>query len=113
LGLVTRAAHKLNTNNAYQTALQKAGAHHGWYLQQRRLTDAELEKGINSFRKQIDKHTQWINDPYLKIPDFNSLHPDRQINLIERKWPQDIQRQQTQAAILEGILQERRNGKTR
>lgn len=100
-------------NDAYQTAIKKDGAHHGWYQQQHWLTDAELEKGIKSFSKQIAKHSQWIENPYLKIPNFNALHPDKQKHLVERKWPQDIQRQQDQMAILEGILKERNNGKAR
>jgi hypothetical protein len=107
LGLVTRAAHKLDTNSAYQAALHKDGAHHGWYRQQQELTDAELKKGIKSLQKQIEKHRLWISDPTTKIPGFANFHPDRQSNLIERKWPQDIQRQQEQIGILEGILRKR------
>lgn len=93
---------------AYETAQQKDGDHHGWYLQQLKLSDVELERGIRSFRKQIAKHQQWINNPYLKVPDFDNLHPDRKQNLIERKWPQDIARQKDQIVILEGILKERK-----
>ncbi len=100
-------------NDAYQSAMKLDGAHHGWYLQQQRLSNAELEKGIKSFSKQIAKHRQWIENPYLKIPDFKTLHPDKQKHLVEHKWLQDIQRQQDQMAILEGILKERSNGKTR
>lgn len=99
--------------DAFEIAKQKTGANHGWYLQQLKLSDAELQKGINSFHKQIEKHQQWIKNPYLKIPDFDNLYPERQKNLIERKWPQDIHRQKDQIAILEGILKERSNGDSR
>lgn len=97
-------------NDAFEIAKQKTGSNHGWYLQQLNLSNAELQKGIKSFNKQIEKHRLWINNPYLKIPNFGELHPDRQKNLIERKWPQDIQRHKDQIAILEGILKERGNG---
>ncbi len=100
-------------NDTYLAALQKNGLHHGWYLQQLNLSDAEIEKGIKSFSKQIDKHRKWIDNPLTKIPDFGELHPDQQKHLIERKWPQDIQRQQDQMAILKGVLKERNNGKSR
>ncbi len=93
---------------AYETAQQKDGDHHGWYLQQLKLSDIEIERGIRSFGKQIAKHQQWINNPLSKNPDFYSLHQDRQKHLVERKWPQDIERQKNQIAILEGILKERK-----
>ena len=100
-------------NTAYEIAINKDGAHHGWYLQQQNLTIKELENGIKSFSKQINQHTLWISNPYAKIPDFDNLHPDKQIHLVEKKWPQDIQRQKDQMAILKGVLKERNNGKSR
>jgi hypothetical protein len=75
-------------------------------LQQLKLPNIELERGIRSFKKQIAKHQQWINNPLSKNPDFYSLNQDRQRHLLERKWPQDIERQKDQIAILEGILKE-------
>ncbi|WP_333873070.1 hypothetical protein [Methylobacter sp.] len=107
LGLVTHKA--LKAQSPFEAARHKGGAHHGWYLKSQELTDAELEKGIKSLQKQIDKHRLWISDPTTKIPGFTSFHPDRQRNLIERKWPQDIQRQQEQITILTGILRERKH----
>jgi hypothetical protein len=105
LGLVTHKA--LKAQSPFEAARYKGGAHHGWYRQQQELTDAELKKGIKSLQKQIEKHRLWISDPTTKIPGFANFHPDRQSNLIERKWPQDIQRQQEQIGILEGILRKR------
>lgn len=110
LGLVTHKT--LKAQSTFEAARHQGGAHHGWYLQQQGLTDAELEKGIKSLQKQIDKHQAWIDNPLLKIPDFKTFHPDRQRNLIERKWPQDIQRHQDLIAILEGILRERNHDRT-
>lgn len=105
MGLVTHKA--LKTQSPFEAARFKGGAHHGWYMKLRKLTDAELEKGIKSFQKQIEKHRQWIDNPITKNPSFANLHPDRQTNLVERKWPQDIQRHQDQIAIIEGILRKR------
>jgi len=96
--------------NVYETA-RRGGKYPGWYLQQRNLSDAELEKGIKSFKKQIGKHQAWIDDPTSKIPGFHDLHPARQDHLVNVKWPQDIRRQQDSIEILRGILEERRHGK--
>jgi hypothetical protein len=95
--------------SAYETA-KSGGKYHGWYLQQLNLSDAELEKGIKSFERQIRKHRGWIDDPTSKTPDFFSLHPAQQVHLIEVKWPQDIRRQQDSIEILRGILEERKHG---
>ena len=100
-------------NDAYEIAINKDGANHGWYLQQQNLTNEELKNGIKSFSKQINNHTLWISNPYAKIPDFDNLHPNKKIHLVEYKWPQDIQRQKDQMTILKGVLKERSNGKSR
>lgn len=113
LGLISKTAAAdrglVDLRGAYDVA-KAGGANHGWYQQQLGLDNSQLEKGIRSYQKQIAKHRQWIENPRLKIPGFGDLHPNRQQNLIERKWPQDIQRHQDQMAILQGILRARNNG---
>jgi hypothetical protein len=58
---------------AYETAQQKNGDHHGCYLQQLKLPDIEIECGIRSFRKQIAKHPQWINNPFFENSRFRQF----------------------------------------
>jgi hypothetical protein len=67
---------------AFDLAKQPGGKHHGWYLQQLKLSAEELESGIRSFERQIQKHQGWIADPLSKIPDFGSFHPQRQQALV-------------------------------
>jgi hypothetical protein len=45
-----------------------------------------------------------------KIPDFGELGSEQQRYLLEKKWPQDIQRHKDSIEILKGVLQERENG---
>lgn len=87
-------------------AIAKAGGpHHGWLEKQRKLPTVKLLKSIRSLEKQIALHRQWIVDPYLKLQADTPL--DRVDDLVRSKWPHDIQRQQEQIAILQGVLHER------
>jgi hypothetical protein len=115
LGLIGKASASdrglIDSRGAYDIA-KAGGANHGWYLQQLGLDDEKLEKGIRSYQKQIAKHRKWPDNPREKISGFDGLHPNRQRNLIEHKWPGDIQRHQDQMAILNGILKARKNDNT-
>lgn len=91
----------------YDTARQPGGRHHGWYLQQRRLSIDELQGAIASFQKQILKHTQWIADPASKTSDFPSFDPRRQQALV-LGWQQDIQRHRECIEILLGVIEEKK-----
>jgi hypothetical protein len=88
------------------------GKHHGFYNNALSLTDTQLTKGVKKLQRQIDEHTNLINDPQgtmerLRKGDFSSLDPRQQKALVNKKWPSDIKRQQEQQNILKGILDER------
>jgi hypothetical protein len=91
-------------SDAYEIA-KAGGPHHGWLEKQRKLPTVKLLKSIRSLEKQIALHRQWIADPYSKLLADTPL--DRIDDLVQSKWPHDIQRQQEQIAILQGVLHER------
>jgi hypothetical protein len=90
----------------YTIAKQPGGKHHGWYLQQQKLTTEQLEAGITSFERQIAKHTGWIANPLTKTSDFYSFDLLRQQALVIG-WSQDIQRHRDCIAILRGVILEK------
>jgi hypothetical protein len=72
--------------------------------QKSKLPSHLIKKSIRSIEKQIALHEFWIAKPYSKLPpDTDS----RQVaDLVNEKWPQDMQRQREQVEILRGILNE-------
>jgi len=66
-----------------------------------------LQKGINSFEKQIELHKDKINNPEKHYPEWNSQDPRAKIDWINVKWPRDIKRLEEQKKILEEILKSR------
>ena len=93
---------------AYDIA-KTGGKHHGWYLRQVELSDAELSKAIRSFESQIARHEKWVADPASKTPDFSEFDSRRQAALIAG-WLQDAGRHRECIEILRRILKERANG---
>jgi len=91
--------------NDYETA-KAGGPHHGFWKEKSKLPNHLIEKSIRSIEKQIALHESWIAKPYSKLsPDIDA----RQVaDLVNEKWPQDIQRQREQVQILRGILNERK-----
>jgi len=98
-----------NMSPAYVEAIQPGGRHHGWYRRLQDQSDAELEKSVRSFERQIVRHEGWIADPSSKTPDFGEFHPQRKLALVEG-WQQDVARQRECIDILRDILEERKNG---
>lgn len=94
---------------AYIEATKPGGRHHGWYLRLQDQSNAELEKSVRSFERQIVRHEGWIADPGSKTPEFAGFHAQRKLALMEG-WQQDITRHQECIDILNDILKERRNG---
>lgn len=88
---------------AYKTALT-GGKHAGKLRRYRDVPSAEIKRGIRSLEKQITKHQSWIQEPTKKTKLFYNLHDARQRALLEKRWPDDIQRQREELAILKAIL---------
>ena len=97
----------MDGNNRAPTALETAeagGTHSGFLKNYRNKPPEELRRGISSLKKQIALHQDKISNPEKHIPDWPSLDPRERESLLNRKWPQDIQRQTEQLEILEGLL---------
>ena len=92
--------------SAYEAA-KAGGKHHQWFNLYQQKAVKELEKGIKSIKKQIEAHEAKIIDPKKHVTDWNKLDPRHQHDLVNKKWPSDIIRQQEQLNILEELLKSR------
>ncbi len=90
--------------SAVFAAAEAGGKHSGFLANYIGKSAGELQRGINSLKKQIAEHTAKIADPETAIAGFSQLDPRQQAALLNSKWPGDIARQQEQLAILEGLL---------
>ena len=97
-------------SNTYEIAKAAGGKYHGWLKQQRALPIHLLEKAIRSFENLIADHQSWIEDPTRKTPNFYQLPIGQQKHLIEKHWPDDIQRHRDSIEILKGVIQEKKHG---
>ena len=70
------------------------------------LNANQLEKAINTHSKRIAEHELFIRDPKSHVPNWESLSPKHQNNLIYH-WQQDILRHSAYKAIAEAILETR------
>ncbi|MFM7713576.1 MAG: hypothetical protein ACKO7A_12945 [Microcystis sp.] len=94
-----------NVNDPYNIAKQ-GGKHSGFYDEYAKKPDSQIRKGIESINKHISEHHKKIEDLQKFISDFDNLDP-RQQKALPDKWQRDINRQNEQKTILEGILKER------
>ncbi|MBX7066664.1 MAG: hypothetical protein K1X28_05485 [Parachlamydiales bacterium] len=67
----------------------------------------EIQKGINSYEKQIALHKDKIMNPVKHCPDWEKLDPRQREALVNKKWPSEIQVYEQQKNILQAILNER------
>lgn len=67
----------------------------------------EIQKGINSYEKQIAIHKDKIANPTKHYPDWNALDPRQRNALINKKWPLEIKGYEEQKDMLQSILKER------
>ncbi len=87
---------------------EEGGAHSGFLKTYKDKPLKEITKGIQSIQKQIDLHKNKIANPEKEIPNWSNLDPRQQQNLLNIKWPGDIQRQTEQKQILETLIERRR-----
>jgi hypothetical protein len=84
------------------------GGKHAVHLKKyQECSDKEIQKGINSYQKQIDLHQEKIRNPEKSLPNWDTLDVRQQKDLVEKKWNNDIKRLQEQKKILECILKNR------
>ena len=67
----------------------------------------EIQKGINSYEKQIALHKDKITNPAKHYPDWDKLDSRQREALVNKKWPAEIQNYEDQRNILQSILNER------
>lgn len=67
----------------------------------------EIQKGINSYEKQIALHKDKIANPTKHYPHWDKLDPRQREALINKKWPAEIQGYEEQKNVLQSILKER------
>ena len=97
-------------SNVYEVAKHPKGKYHGWLKEQQKLPVYLLEKAIRSFEKLILEHESWLQDPTRKVPGFYQLPIGQQQHLLEKHWPDDIQRHRYSIEILKGIIREKEYG---
>ena len=93
-------------DSAYDIA-KSGGAHAGFLKDRMTHPDAFLQRSLSSIQAQINQHQQWITNPALKLGDLTSYDARQVEALVTKKWPADIKRQQQQADILQGLLNDR------
>jgi len=83
------------------------GKHYKHLTNYKNHSTKEIEKGINSYEKQIQLHQNKIKEPEKYIPTWKSLDYRQREALINKKWNKDIERLKEQKEILECILKNR------
>jgi hypothetical protein len=58
---------------------------------------------VNSLQRQIDQHLAKLADPESAVDNWEELSPQEQQGLLS-KWRGDVERQQAQQQILQGLL---------
>ena len=94
-------------SNAYETA-KAGGPHHGLWKNYRDRSIAMLERAVKSLEQRIAEHEAKIAHPYRCLqPDV----PARQVDhLVNAKWPEEIAIFKTQIEVLNGMIEEKRDG---
>ena len=102
LAIENSSAAAAGGTTAYDTA-KEGGKNSGLLKNYKDRNTSELQKGIDSMRKQIIKHEDKIANPTDHVPNFSGLSAQEQQGLLN-KWAKDIARAQEQIEVLEGIL---------
>jgi gas vesicle protein len=105
--IVTKVLSKKKTVKSAFEIAKDGGKHSGFYKQYVKKPTKDIQNGIKSINKEIEKHKDKIANPEKYIPEWDRLDPREQKALINKKWPGDIKRQKEQKQILQGILKER------
>jgi hypothetical protein len=98
---------RYRTNRSAEQAAQ-GGACAGQPNKHKEQTVQELEKSIKSYRKQIDKHERLINDPKIKISEWDTFDKVKQENTIHH-WIEDAARARAYQEMVKRVLRERIN----
>lgn len=94
------------TDDRYQEAQQPEGRHHGWYLTQKNLPTARLERAQRRLEERVVEHQDKIDHPERYIANWNALNEVVQRGILE-SWRREILNFTEQTHVLQGILQSR------
>lgn len=64
--------------------------------------DREIKKSITSFEKLISEHSSYLENPKLKVKDWDSRSVEYQ-NGLKNLWERQINKQREQLAIIRAI----------
>lgn len=95
-------------NDAYEIA-KSGGDYSKFYENYKDRYTKNLNKASSSYDKVVEDHKAWINDPSIKLGSNPPIEAVKQ-NTI--KWHEDIRRNLAYKSIVEGILEDRKNGKS-
>lgn len=87
--------------NIYEEA-KSGGRHAGWYRRMAGAPDREIKKSITSFEKLISEHSSYLENPKLKVKDWDSRSVEYQ-NGLKNLWERQINKQREQLAIIRAI----------
>jgi hypothetical protein len=100
---------KMSGAAAIYAAAKAGGEYAQFYEKNRNLYLARLRRASKSYGKIIADHEEWIRNPALKLAP--GLPQEAVKRYAEQKWPKDIARNSAYKAIIDGIIQDRENGK--
>ena len=96
-------AERMIARTAYKIAAE-GGKHSGLLKNYEKKTFREVEKAIKSKEAQVVEHRAKIADPQ-KVPGFKGADPRAQKALLDKIWPNEIQTEQEEIAVLRGLLE--------
>jgi len=95
----------VNTN-AFIEAQKPNGRHHGLYNRYRSESIYAIRGAIRSLKIEIGKHQAKLDNPTLRVSNFDQLSAERQ-QWYRDHWTYEIDLFQEQIDILEGIVEQR------
>ena len=85
---------------------KSGGKHKGIYKDAQKKSKARLQKSIASHDKQVQEHTDKLNNPEKYDADWNNKTEQHKQGLL-KKWRKDLRRNAEQAEIERSVLNER------
>lgn len=81
----------------------RGGRHAGFLRQAQGMTPAQLERTARHLQQGISRHQGYLQKPASHVPNWSTLRPQHQQNLI-RHWNQEIRTFSEQQSIVMHLL---------
>ena len=96
-------------STAYEAA-KHGGPHYGLWRNYRDRPIAMLERAVKSLEQRIAEHEAKVANPCQYV---RTDIPERQVrHLVSVKWPEEIAIFKAQIEVLNGMIEEKRHGRT-